>query len=43
MPHLEEHVSLRPYNTFGLAVQARYFARFTSAEVLRQLLALPEV
>jgi UDP-N-acetylmuramate dehydrogenase len=43
MPHLEEHVSLRPYNTFGLDVQARYFARFASAEALRQLLALPEV
>jgi UDP-N-acetylmuramate dehydrogenase len=43
MPHLEEHVSLRPYNTFGLDVQARYFARFASAEALRQLLVLPEV
>jgi UDP-N-acetylmuramate dehydrogenase len=40
---LEEHVSLRPYNTFGLDVQARYFARFASADELRQLLARPEV
>jgi UDP-N-acetylenolpyruvoylglucosamine reductase len=40
---LEEHVSLRPYNTFGLDVQARYFARFASADELRQLLALPQV
>jgi UDP-N-acetylmuramate dehydrogenase len=40
---LDEHVSLRPYNTFGLDVQARYFARFASADALRQLLALPEV
>ena len=40
---LEEHVSLRPYNTFGLDVQARYFARFASAEALRRLLALPQV
>lgn len=40
---LDEHVSLRPYNTFGLDVQARYFARFASAEALRHLLALPEV
>ena len=42
-PPLEEHVSLRPYNTFGLDVQARYLARFASAEALRQLLALPLV
>ncbi|MVN77076.1 UDP-N-acetylmuramate dehydrogenase [Hymenobacter sp. HMF4947] len=40
---LEEYVSLRPYNTFGLDVQARYFARFASADELRQLLALPLV
>ena len=43
MPLLEEHVSLRPFNTFGLDVRARYFARFASAEELRQLLALPPV
>jgi len=40
---LEENVSLRPYNTFGLDVQARYFARFASVAELRQLLARPEV
>lgn len=43
MPTLEENVSLRPYNTFGLDVQARYFARFASADELRQLLQRPEV
>ena len=43
MPTLEENVSLRPYNTFGLDVQARYFARFASADELRQLLKLPQV
>ncbi|WP_317191551.1 UDP-N-acetylmuramate dehydrogenase [Hymenobacter negativus] len=43
MPTLEENVSLRPYNTFGLDVQARYFARFASADELRQLLKLPAV
>ncbi|WP_460610464.1 UDP-N-acetylmuramate dehydrogenase [Hymenobacter terrigena] len=43
MPTLEENVSLRPYNTFGLDVQARYFARFASADELRQLLKMPEV
>ena len=40
---LEEHVSLRPYNTFGLDVTARYFARFASADELRHLLQLPQV
>ncbi|MBO2011648.1 UDP-N-acetylmuramate dehydrogenase [Hymenobacter negativus] len=40
---LEENVPLRPYNTFGLDVQARYFARFASADELRQLLKLPQV
>ena len=40
---LEENVSLRPYNTFGLDVQARYFARFASADALRELLQLPQV
>jgi len=40
---LEENVSLRPYNTFGLDVQARYFARFASVAELRLLLARPEV
>jgi UDP-N-acetylmuramate dehydrogenase len=43
MPTLEENVSLRPYNTFGLDVRARYFARFASADELRQLLKLPQV
>ncbi|WP_345058469.1 UDP-N-acetylmuramate dehydrogenase [Hymenobacter glaciei] len=43
MPMLEENVSLRPYNTFGLDVRARYFARFASADELRQLLNLPQV
>ena len=43
MPPLEENVSLRPYNTFGLDVRARYFARFASADALRQLLQRPEV
>ena len=43
MPLLEEHVSLRPYNTFGLDVRARYFARFGSADELRQLLQIPAV
>ena len=40
---LQENVSLLPYNTFGLPATARYFARFGSADELRQLLALPLV
>ena len=43
IPLLEENVSLRPYNTFGLDAQARYFARFASADALRALLKLPQV
>ncbi|MCR5889764.1 UDP-N-acetylmuramate dehydrogenase [Hymenobacter sp. J193] len=42
-PALEPNVSLRPYNTFGLEVKARWLARFRSVEELRALLALPEV
>ncbi|MBG8553843.1 UDP-N-acetylmuramate dehydrogenase [Hymenobacter guriensis] len=42
-PTLEPNVSLRPYNTFGLEVKARWLARFRSVEELRALLALPEV
>ncbi|GGF21732.1 UDP-N-acetylmuramate dehydrogenase [Hymenobacter cavernae] len=42
-PGLESNVSLRPYNTFGIDAKARLFARFTSVDELRTLLALPEV
>jgi UDP-N-acetylmuramate dehydrogenase len=42
-PLLEHSVSLRPFNTFGLDVRARLFARFASADELRALLQLPEV
>ncbi|WP_426491732.1 UDP-N-acetylmuramate dehydrogenase [Hymenobacter sp. 102] len=42
-PLLEHSVSLRPFNTFGLDVKARLFARFASTDELRALLALPEV
>ncbi|MCC3160067.1 UDP-N-acetylmuramate dehydrogenase [Hymenobacter sp. 15J16-1T3B] len=42
-PALQHHVSLRPYNTFGIDAHARLFAAFGSAEELRALLQLPEV
>jgi UDP-N-acetylmuramate dehydrogenase len=35
---IQENVSLRPYNTFGIDVQARYFSPFSSLEELSQLL-----
>ena len=35
---ITENVSLRPYNTFGINVMARYFAEFGTAEELGELL-----
>ncbi len=35
---IQEHVSLRPYNTFGIDVKARYFAEVTSLEELSWVL-----
>lgn len=35
---LQENISLRPYNTFGINVTARKFARFTSVSELKELL-----
>ncbi|KAA2240165.1 UDP-N-acetylmuramate dehydrogenase [Chitinophaga agrisoli] len=34
---VSENVSLRPYNTFGMDVQARYFAPFASLQQLQEL------
>jgi UDP-N-acetylmuramate dehydrogenase len=42
MPLLR-HVSLQPYNTFGIAAKAEALARFTTADELRGLLATPEL
>lgn len=36
--NIQEHVSLRPYNTFGIDVKARYFAEVTSLEELSWVL-----
>jgi UDP-N-acetylmuramate dehydrogenase len=38
---ISENVLLRPYNTFGIAAQARYFASFSSANELQELLKNP--
>jgi UDP-N-acetylmuramate dehydrogenase len=40
---ISEYESLKPYNTFGVTAQARYFASFGSVEQLRELLAHPTV
>ena len=39
---LYENVSLKPYNTFGLDVKARYFSPFSSLEQLQEALTLPQ-
>ena len=35
---LQDNISLKPYNTFGIQVTARKFARFTSVNELKELL-----
>jgi UDP-N-acetylmuramate dehydrogenase len=35
---VQENISLKPYNTFGIDTRARYFARFKTAKELRDLL-----
>ena len=36
---VQENISLQPYNTFGIDVNARYFARVTTIPQLKELLA----
>jgi UDP-N-acetylmuramate dehydrogenase len=38
---LQENISLKRYNTFGIDVSARLYARFASATELQELLSLP--
>lgn len=40
MSLVREHVDLKPYNSFGLSVSARYFTRVESLEQLREAVAL---
>jgi UDP-N-acetylmuramate dehydrogenase len=40
--HIEENVSLRQLNTFGINATARHFARFDSAERLKEILSWSE-
>lgn len=37
---VQENISLRPYNTFGIEAKARYFARFNDIEELEKVLNL---
>ena len=34
---IQENISLKPYNTFGIDARARYFAKFTSLDELHKL------
>lgn len=43
MPLISRDFSLKPYNTFGIDASAKLFARFTSPEELKALLAEKEV
>ncbi|WOC52676.1 UDP-N-acetylmuramate dehydrogenase [Bergeyella porcorum] len=36
--HIQENISLKPFNTFGLDARARYFAEVASEEALREVL-----
>ncbi len=43
MIHIQQHTSLQSFNTFGVDVEADYFARFQSEEELMALLSSPEI
>ena len=36
--NIQPNISLKPYNTFGIDVQAKYFASFQSCDELKELL-----
>jgi len=38
---LQQNISLKPFNTFGIDVRAKYFSNFSSAEELSQLIKNP--
>ncbi len=40
MPIIQENISLKPYNTFSIAVKARYFVEIFSEEELKAFLNL---
>ena len=38
---IQENISLKPYNTFGIDAKARWFAEFANVEQLNELLTYP--
>ncbi len=38
--HIQENISLKPYNTFGLDARARYFVKVESIQDLKEVLSL---
>lgn len=40
---LKSNISLKPYNTFGIHVEAQYFSEITTTNHLVQILSLPEI
>ncbi len=43
MIQIQQHTSLQSFNTFGVDVEAEYFARFQTEEQLMALLSSPEI
>jgi UDP-N-acetylmuramate dehydrogenase len=42
MIKIEENINLKPFNTFGIAVNARFFSKVSTAEELLELTQTPE-
>ncbi len=40
---IQENISLKPYNSFGIDAQARYFTPFRSEDELEEMAALPRI
>ncbi len=38
--NIRQHISLKPYNTFGIDVKARYFDEFSNADELNELIGV---
>ncbi|MCU7551138.1 UDP-N-acetylmuramate dehydrogenase [Chitinophagaceae bacterium LB-8] len=41
--NLQENISLKPYNTFGIEAKAKYFTAFQSAEQLEEIISDPQL
>jgi len=40
--NIQQNISLKPYNTFGIECEARYFVSVHTIEELQEALALPK-